>query len=181
MTTGPEYEGGWSRTSGSPPYASLTDTTSARRDCQQAHALCDHAGGGIDRAELGRLDELEQVVDRGLGTFVEVGLALKEIRDSKLYRTKHATFENYCQQRWRFTRTHGHRLIVAAEVAGDLLPIGNKLLTCEAQARELGPLSAERRREVWLQVTTSAHYPPTAKAIREAILEQRRCRASRWL
>ena len=123
--------------------------------------------------EQGRLVELERVVDTGLGTFVEVGLALKEIRDSRLYRTQHATFENYCQQRWRFTRTHGHRLIVAAEVAGDLLPIGNKLLTCEAQVRELAPLSAERRREVWLQVTASGYVPPTAKRIREAILEQR--------
>ena len=85
--------------------------------------------------EQGRLVELERVVDTGLGTFVEVGLVLKEIRDSRLYRTQHATFENYCQQRWRFTRTHGHRLIVAAKVAGDLLPIGNKLLTCEAQVR----------------------------------------------
>ena len=127
----------------------------------------------LTASERDRMVELERVVDTGLYTFVEVGLALKEIRDSKLYRTKHPTFGDYCRQRWRFTRTYGHRLIVAAEVAGDLSPIGNKLLTCEAQARELGPLSAERRREVWLKVTAPGHPPPTAKRIREAILEQR--------
>jgi hypothetical protein len=45
---------------------------------------------GLLPAERGRLAELEQVVERGLQTFVEVGLALTEIRDSRLYRVKYA-------------------------------------------------------------------------------------------
>ena len=90
------------------------------------------------------------MIDRGLKSFVEVGPALKEIRDSKLYREQDATFEDYCRERWAFSRIHGHRLIKAAEVYGELLRIGNNLLTWEAQARELARLKTpEKRRQVW--------------------------------
>lgn len=130
-------------------------------------------GPPLTTPEQDRLVELEGVVDRGLGTFVEVGLALKEIRDNKLYRTKHATFENYCQQRWRLSRIHGHRLIEAAGVARDLLPIGNNLLTCEAQARELVPLSPEERRRVWIEVSAPGQPAPTAERIKNVIRELR--------
>lgn len=37
-----------------------------------------------------RLEELEATIERGLTTFVEVGLALLEIRDSRLYRAEGA-------------------------------------------------------------------------------------------
>jgi hypothetical protein len=52
-----------------------------------------------------RLAELERVIERGLQSFVEVGKALADIRDGKLYRCQgDATFEDYCQQRWGFSR-----------------------------------------------------------------------------
>ena len=63
--------------------------------------------GGVDRSlsatETDRLAELEDVVGRGMRTFVEVGAALCEIRDQRLYRVMHATFEGYCRERWGFT------------------------------------------------------------------------------
>ena len=40
--------------------------------------------------ERSRLAELEAVVEAGLQTFVDVGLALSEIRDGRLYRKTHA-------------------------------------------------------------------------------------------
>jgi hypothetical protein len=123
-------------------------------------------------SECRRLDELESVIGRGLKCFDEVGLALKEIHDKKLYRDQHATFEGYCRKRWNLSRIHGHRLIQAAGVAADLLPIGNnKLLTCESQARELVPLEPEMRRKVWEQVTAPGSPAPTAKRIRKVVLE----------
>jgi hypothetical protein len=123
--------------------------------------------------EYARLVELESVIGRGLKSFVEVGLALKEIRDNRLYREQHANFEDYCQRRWGMSRIQGHRLIEAAEVSADLLPIGNTLLTCEAQARELVPLSQEMRRKVWTVVIAAGSPPPTARRIREVIHEVR--------
>lgn len=39
------------------------------------------------------LEENEAIIERGLATFVEVGTALAEIRDNRLYRESHGTFE----------------------------------------------------------------------------------------
>lgn len=83
---------------------------------------------------LATLPDLEDRIERGLETFVDVGLALMEIRDRRLYRETHDRFEDYCRERWGFSRSYAHRVIEASEVA-EMLPIGN-----EAQARELAPL-----------------------------------------
>lgn len=74
-----------------------------------------------------RLEQCEKAIERGLNTFVEVGRALTEIRDAKLYRIGFKTFEAYCKERWEIDRSRAYQLIgqanvVAAikEVAGDL-------------------------------------------------------------
>lgn len=123
--------------------------------------------------ERGRLTELESVIERGLKSFVEVGNALNEIRRSRLYRQEYKTFEQYCRYRWNLSRIHGHRLIDAAEVYADLLPVGNiHLLTNERQARELVPLkSPEKRREAWTLLTAPGAPPPTAKRICRVVQE----------
>jgi len=92
--------------------------------------------GALVPAERSRLSELEAVVESGLQTFVEVGQALSEIRDSRLYRETHATFEDYCRERWQFTGRRGRQLIAAAEI-GTIVPAEN-----ESQARALAPLLA---------------------------------------
>ena len=82
--------------------------------------------------------ENEAVIERGLGTFVEVGEALMEIRDARQYRENYGDFDTYCRERWGFTRSRAHRLIEASEIA-DVLPMGNTP-TSERQARALAPL-----------------------------------------
>lgn len=50
--------------------------------------------GSLTQADTERLKELESVIERGTKTFIEVGYALAEIRDQRLYRQTHATFES---------------------------------------------------------------------------------------
>lgn len=95
------------------------------------------------------LPELEAVIERGLGTFVEVGLALSEILERALYREDYRTFDDYCRERWGFSRYRAHRIMAASDVT-QMLPIGNMLPRNEAQARELVRLpTPEARAEVW--------------------------------
>jgi ParB family chromosome partitioning protein len=101
------------------------------------------------------LGECEAVIERGLDTFIEVGNALLEIRDRRLYKELYLTFEDYCKERWRFSRIHAHRLIDAAEVSTNLLPIGNIMPSTESQARPLTQLDPEQQREAWQKVTES--------------------------
>jgi len=51
---------------------------------------------------------LEHKVERA---FYEAGKALGELRNQRLYRSTHHTFENYCRDRFGFERRHPYRLI----------------------------------------------------------------------
>ncbi len=112
------------------------------------------------------LAELEARIEHGLDTFVDVGLALLEIRDRRLYRESHATFEDYCRERWAFTRRRANQLIGAAGVIGVL----GTTVPNEAQAREFSPLreDPEAMRATWADVTASPE-PVTARRIRAAV------------
>lgn len=115
------------------------------------------------------LQDCEAVIERGLDTFVEVGEALLEIRDARLYHRTHGTFEDYCRERWGFDRTYAHRHIQAAEVAS-MLPIGNTP-TNESVARELAPLRDEpdQLRDTWAEVVELHGERPTAANVREVV------------
>lgn len=120
-----------------------------------------------------RLAELEEVVQRGLSTFVEVGEALMEIRDSGLYEQSHLTFDAYCRDRWQMQRAHAYRLIQSATVANALSPTGDTP-TSERQVRELAPLLDEPDvlREAWAEVV-ALHPEPTAAQVREVVANRR--------
>lgn len=95
------------------------------------------------------LADLEEVIEKSILLFHEVGRALLEISARRLYRQTHASFEAYCQARWGFQRAHAYRLISASEVVDDLSPFGGALPANEAQARPMVPLAPGQRREVW--------------------------------
>lgn len=48
-------------------------------------------------------EESAAIVDEMRGKFVECGNALAEIRDKRLYRGTHDTFEAYCYDVWKLT------------------------------------------------------------------------------
>jgi len=125
--------------------------------------------------EIQTLADCERVIERGMQTFVEVGEALAVIRDGRLYRETHETFEAYCHERWGFTRTYAHRLVDAAEVAA-MLPNGNKPEN-EGQARELRPL--RDKPEAMVEAMSAAKEKAeangskvTAETIREEVRER---------
>lgn len=102
----------------------------------------------LSRVEARRLKECETVIERGLDTFYDVGNALSEIRDSRLYRMQYGTFEDYCRQRWDMSRPRAYQFIDAAAVINNLSTMvdtpGN-----ERQARELAPLDEVAQKAVW--------------------------------
>lgn len=101
------------------------------------------------------LRECETVIERGLKTFYEVGTALLTIRDNRLYRVEYRTFEDYCRKRWQMDRHYAHRVIDAAQVAENLLPMGN-IPDNERQARPLTELEPDEQRIVWTVVQDTA-------------------------
>jgi hypothetical protein len=117
----------------------------ARHDVAQAQPI-DTAPPALPAT--GRLAALEAVIERGLRTFIEVGEALLEIRDDRLYREQgFGTFEDYCRKRWDWGRNYVNKQIAAAEVVRNLGTNVPKPQN-EAQARELTRLSPDEQREV---------------------------------
>lgn len=84
--------------------------------------------------QIVRLAVLEQIVKDGKGAFLAVGMALVQIRDDRLYRAEHATFEEYLEKRWDISKSYGYRLIAFAKQV-EMSPIGDKPET-ESQARK---------------------------------------------
>lgn len=131
--------------------------------------------------EASRLADLEGVIERGLSTFVEVGEALLEIRDARLYRLTHGTWEAYCEDRWQMKRAHAHRLIEASQVAVAMSPFGD-IPASEAVARELVPVM--RQDPVSLPVVMAAAQeragdrPLTAADVRAEVRERFRSMAA---
>ena len=74
-------------------------------ELEEAVAL--ELGLGVEVIELAQLSveeegdrlQLERRVERA---FYEAGMALKELRDRRLYRSTHKTFEEYCRARFGY-------------------------------------------------------------------------------
>lgn len=108
--------------------------------------------------EQNKLAECEAVIERGLKTFIDVGNALLEIRDSRLYRGEFGTFDDYCRDRWGFSKPRATQLIQAAQVI-DTLQNGNncyQIPVNEAQARPLTSLPPDEQIRVWQQAVDTA-------------------------
>jgi hypothetical protein len=125
----------------------------------------------ISIEESKRLLSLESVITKGLNNFIEVGEALLEIRDSRLYRIEHGTFEEYCKSKWGMSKRHCDRLISSTEATKNLGP-GGPTPTTERQARPLTKLPAEKQPEAWQKAVDSADgKQPTAKQVEAAVTE----------
>jgi len=123
----------------------------------------------ITLAESKRLVELEVIIKRGKKVFIEVGLALAEIRDSRLYRIEHPSFESYCKKKWNFGKSYAHQLIESAIVVQSLPQKVSAMadsITSERQARAIAKVEPERRAEVLEKAASNGKL--TAKSITEA-------------
>jgi chromosome segregation ATPase len=113
----------------------------------------------------------EQVIEKGLETFYEVGQSLAFIRENRLYRKEFKTFEEYCQEKWGRSRRWANQIIKSSEVIG-VLESGNhgsQIPETERQARPLTKLETpEQQSEAWGNAVTNTKQEdgkPTAKEV----------------
>lgn len=93
--------------------------------------------GELSASERNYLSTCEAAIDNLRLAFAAAGKALQVIRDARLYRATHDTFEAYVEARWDMSRAQAYRLIEAWPLAArlSLSPMGDKLN--ERQVREL--------------------------------------------
>src|ERR1035438_608890 len=96
------------------------------------------------------LSALEARIKRGQKTFIQVGLALMEIQDSKAYKKLRdfRTFEAYVMATFGFSRQRAYQLIQSAEFAVEFKKLTGRELANSKEAEELGKQLRERPPEV---------------------------------
>ena len=113
----------------------------------------------------------EAALDNLRLAFAAAGKALQVIRDARLYRDTHPTFEDYLRARWDMSRAQAYRLIDAWPLAEILSPIGDKIT--ESQIRELLPVAAEHGQDaaaaVYRAVAEADGVQVTAALLHDAV------------
>ncbi|MBW4456544.1 MAG: hypothetical protein KME55_29785 [Nostoc indistinguendum CM1-VF10] len=114
---------------------------------------------------------LERRVERA---FFEAGKALTELRDRRLYRSTHKTFEDYCHERFGFSRRQPYHLIEAAVIFDNLVEKCERnvhiLPTNEWQVRPLSKLDPDIQPEAWEQAVESANGKvPSHRIVKDAV------------
>lgn len=117
---------------------------------------------------LDSLESNEQIIARGLRSFVEVGQALARIREGRLYKGGFDTFEEYCQERWQLNRAHADRLVRTSDISIQLDRLGAHTPATESQARELSGLEPGEAQEVMEAAYGNTDGKLTAAAIKAA-------------
>jgi DNA modification methylase len=112
------------------------------------------------------LQKHETTIKKGLNTFVEVGQALLEIRDKKLYRIEYKTFEEYCQEKWQISRRRSYELINAS-IAIENVRLGAQMPKNEKEVRPLTRLEPEVQNAVWQETVEKHGDNITAKKVQE--------------
>ena len=125
--------------------------------------------------ETTNLTYYETVINRGLKTFAEVGNALMVIRDARLYRDGHKTFEGYCKERWGMSKPYATQVIGAAKVLENLKTVAIATMPqTESQARPLAKLPAADQPEAWARAVEHAEDEGrnvTANDVERAVVE----------
>jgi hypothetical protein len=128
----------------------------------------------LSKAEEDARRQLETKIEKA---FYEAGSALRELKERRLYRSTHKNFEEYCQDRFSFTRRHVNYLIAGSQIVenihkgtiGSLTPP-----TSERQVRPLISLEPNQQCEVWQQaVEASNGKAPPARIVKSIVDELR--------
>jgi len=112
--------------------------------------------------------------------------ALKTIRDGRLYRKTHPTFEEFCQERLGIGRNYVNKIIAFGDVVENLSEDRTLGTICtqisEGATREIASLEPEQQRQVVREASNNGTVKPTARAV-AAILQgpdRRRLRGADW-
>lgn len=133
--------------------------------------------GKLTKTEQKSLVRCEQVIETGMDTYFQVGQALWDIREGRLYRARYETFEQYCAERWEFSRGRAYQLITAAETAAEMSTIVDTPPRRESHVRPLLNVPKDHRAEVWQAAIDAAPRdesgrPLVTAAIVEAAVER---------
>lgn len=114
------------------------------------------------------LSRCEKVIAKGQQIFIEVGNAVLQIRDERLYRKNYGSFNQYCEERWGWGERRASQIIQAASVVQRLPKESSTMVPTERVARAVAQVSEEKRPQVIAAAAKATNGHVTAKAITAA-------------
>ncbi len=155
--------------------SSSKDTPPDNQDLEENPATATITVSAVEVTELTQEEQsdrlhLERKVERA---FFEAGKALTELRDRRLYRSTHKTFDEYCLDRFGYNRSRSYQLVDAAVVVDNLQKcpqIVDILPTAEGQVRPMTKLEPQEQQEVWLKaVEIAGGKVPTGRIVKDVV------------
>ena len=127
----------------------------------------------LSDAELIEYQTYDAIVMMGCRSFADVGLALAQIRDHRLYRNDFRSFEDYCRAKCEYGRNDVDRMISAAQLFAHLMTICQQCQPeHESQVRPLIGLSPDQAAAAWGKAVEMAHgRRVTARVVKDAVKE----------
>jgi hypothetical protein len=119
--------------------------------------------------EQSRLSELESVIDRHIESFVQVAIALAEIKKSALYRSSHDNFSVYCEAKFGMQKTHGYAMAQAGEIIAHLSDTSEFPPTSYRQTKPLVHLQPDQQQQAWSAAVTVSGGKPTEARVNKAV------------
>jgi hypothetical protein len=120
-----------------------------------------------------RLRHCEAVIEKSMNSFYEMGIALREVRDGRLYKEEFSDFEDYCESKWGMTKRYVNYQISASSVLDNLGTIVPILPKTESQVRPLTKIEdPEKQQQAWQEVineSSESHEPITAKKVEHVV------------
>jgi hypothetical protein len=130
----------------------------------------------LSASEKEIFERMEGVVQSHLESFSKAGDALVAIRDGRLYRETHGTFEDYCRERWEMSKTQANRLIAAAAVIHNIVKVKESRDIAEhlseSAVRPLTGLTPAQQQKVMRKVVEKAPPPVAGRGVVTARLVQ---------
>lgn len=120
----------------------------------------------LTKPESDRKKQLEQVIKKGLATFCEVALALKEIQEKQYFKDEYDTFELYCRGEYGMSYSYAWKLIQAADIQATIPEIK---LPNESVAREVGKIAIPQRRQIVSKALEQSAGKLTVPAIKSVL------------
>lgn len=122
------------------------------------HAEPVHADTPLRQSEQEVLAECEEDILESYTWWILRVLALASIRDFRLYRSTHVSFEAYAEDVWKMGPHEVHELLELADLAEAIRDDGPWPLS-EAHVRPLVGLDVDRALKLWWFVTEAAGGP----------------------
>ena len=127
-------------------------------------SLLQNESAPMTSKERRMLYEYEEIIDKHIQAFFEVGKALMDIRDKRLYREEYPTFAEYCKSRWNLEIKRAYQLITGYKIAENV----NARIHPEYVLRPLARFTPEQQKEIYWKALEQA---PDGKLTHRMIYE----------